>query len=489
MKTRIISALSISFLLAATMSCQQDNTPVGAPSGKIRANVNATSLVTKSSYSADEELVRTFVLNEEDSLILQEYVSDNLSQPFMGGGITTKGTVITTENISTEYGLFGMEGFLDNYTEIDSPAAPALTDGDQYVCSGYSTYSNGDWVLTDAPDGNQYPWLDKIQYTFWSYAPMVHGGTYSYGSTGSRGEATITDYVNPTSSSDQKDILFAYNNRWYNDENNSEFVDINFRHALADIYFDVSKITDFTVEGIKIVGAYSKGSCTVTGADLSDSDVTKAFDWALSTSTTDDFEMEGNDDHFFMIPQDLPSGAKLGVTLKDANNIESYVEIPFSTSWKAGKYYKYVLTYEGELSVAVDEVFSNNVKTNVRAMNTSVAEVIYIRMAVTANWVNEDGDFTAPCDFVNDENLEGDFGENWYYNPADGFYYYTLGVQPGKKTNNFLFTEYPAPESPEEGFSLEMTVIAQGVKYDLAKAEEAWGISGILTETIETPNN
>ena len=119
MKTsrKISLVLSLVMCLPAISSCQQENTLTGSSSEKIKTTVSATDLLTKSSYAADEMLAQTIVLDEEDGLLLQEIVSDNLSQPFGDAEPDTKGTVVTTENIPTVYGQFGMEGFVNTTPE------------------------------------------------------------------------------------------------------------------------------------------------------------------------------------------------------------------------------------------------------------------------------------------------------------------------------------------------------------------------------------
>ena len=165
--------LSLAMCLLAMSSCKRENATPGSVSGKIKTKVSASGQLTKSSYSANEIMSQTIVLDEEDGLLLQEFVSDNLSQPFGDAEFNTKGTVVTTGNIATVYGKFGMEGFLDNFSEIDCPEEkwPKVYVGgeykklttDHYIIGGKSTYSTSSstWTLTDA--GNQeYPWLNNI---------------------------------------------------------------------------------------------------------------------------------------------------------------------------------------------------------------------------------------------------------------------------------------------------------------------------------------
>lgn len=486
------TVLASAICLTAFASCQKDIPSTERSGDKICAKVGSVSESTKSAAITYEELSWSQVVSE-DSLILQEYVSDNLSQPFITDDPGTKGTVVTTGNIATVYKKFTMEGYLGNPSDAAeelSKYGRSLVDTDQYIKDGTVDYKDGEWILTDGSE--TYPWLHGINYTFWSYAPSTdHAGTYSFGSAGSRGTMTITDYVNPTAAADQKDILVACNTLKY-DVGDSKYVNVKFRHALADVCFDISSLTGFTVNGIEILGAYSKGSCSVTGADLSDSDVDKAFAWTVDTESAANFTMSSTDDHFFMVPQTLPSGTKVRIALKDnSTEVVISVEATISTKWLAGKIYKYKLKYDdGALTVEVKETLDgSDGKKDVCAQNTSVNVTEFIRMAITANWVDAEGNIIAACDFTS-TGISGYLADgcNWTLH-SDGYYYYIKGIRPGNVTAGKIFTGYKAPEPPQSGLTLEMAIIAQAVEFDqdLTFAKAAWGdgVSSVLTNQIE----
>lgn len=347
--------LSLAIGLIAINSCEREKMATGSASGKIKTKVAAQG--TKASDNTSAELAQTIVMSEEDSLILQEFVSDNLTQPFRTEDIQTKGTVVTTENIGTVYGGdgFGMEGFVDynsiDCDEINWPKVyvggeyQKLTD-DHYIIGGVSTFSDNVWTLKDGGK-QEYPWLNDIDFTFWSYAPK----TLSFTIAESRTTMTISDYMNPLAAADQKDILIAYNTQKYAGTTASQTVNIEFRHALADVFFDVTAIKeeDITVKDISIINAYKTASCTTYGGSgdgkLYDTNVENSFHW-IDYKAKGTFTMSGADDHFLMIPQALPNDAKISITLvKDGTEIIS--EAALKTTWLVGKKYEYVLKYDG----------------------------------------------------------------------------------------------------------------------------------------------
>ena len=503
MKTsRTISlVLSSAMCLLAISSCKHEDALPDSSSEKIKTTVSATDQFTKSSYAAKGILAQTVVLDEEDGLLLQEIVSDNLSQPFGDTEPDTKGTVVTTGNIATVYGQFGMEGFIDNPEEI------GLTD-DKYVIGGKVAYSNGTWTLTDK-SGKEYPWLRNVSYSFWSFAPMAHSGTFAYvTAAGKREKMTITDYEMPTSIQDQKDLLVAFNARSYPEDKKGKAVDILFRHALADIRFDVSPISEYglTVNEITISGANSKGDCVISSTDLYKS-VEAGFDWTSNTSA--DFTMAGAADHFFMIPQNF-SGT-ITISLSNGKTLTTALK----TNWLAGKYYTYKLTYNG-IEISVDDNVDGNVKDSVVIKSTAASTVkCYIRALIIGNWHQNLGTTSEPVPgavmapwslsdgtFVGLPTTVGTAVNNWVLG-ADGYYYYVYPVYPdtetgtdakGQGTPDKLFTSYTAPEdAPVAGTYLNLSIVAQAVKWDEGKtaASQAWGstAAGYLSATDKESNS
>ena len=520
-KSRTLSlVLSLAICLLAISSCLRENIPTGSTSGKIKAKVNTTGSVTKSSSTVEEELTQTILVDKKEDLYLQEIVSDNLSQPVGAYDVRTKGTVITTDNIGKTYGQFGMEGFVNNPGDIDcaEDVRPTLFGeaNDKYIIGGKVSFNkeNSTWTLADN-SGKEYPWLNNISFSFWSFAPMSHSGTFAYVTTEGeekpvREKMTITGYENELDAAEQTDLLIAYNAHNY--PTNGESVDILFRHALADIYFDIEPISeyDLSVTDITIKDAKSKGDCEISSADLykkeSGRDMVEAgFDWAPNTPA--DFTMSGYDDHFFMIPQDFEG--TIVITLNNGKIVETALK----TKWEAGKYYKYRLTYNG-LEISIDDEVEGNEKKNVEIRSTANSTVkCYIRALIIGNWHQNlgtesdpvPGDIMAPWSIDNnaftDPALPADVGEvsasNWVLG-SDGFYYYKYPVYPdtetgGEEEPDKLFGTYTAPATaPVEGTYLNLSIVAQAVKWDDGKiaATQAWGITaaGYLSDEDKSGN-
>lgn len=124
-----------------------------------------------------------------------------------------------------------------------------------------------------------------------------------------------------------------------------------------------------------------------------------------------------------------------------------------------------------KVEITVDDKIEDGTKKDVTIYNSSNIPV-YIRVAVVANWCDEDGNIVAPW---NDHTgLKRALDVDWVYN--EGYYYYTNSVQPSTASVNFFKptnaggSGYTAPTpAPVEGAHLEMTIIAQAIQTEPAQ--------------------
>ena len=137
----------------------------------------------------------------------------------------------------------------------------------------------------------------------------------------------------------------------------------------------------------------------------------------------------------------------------------------------------------GEVSCQVNEEFNedNTVKTKAVVKNTGNVPA-YIRVAVVANTVDENGDITGMADLSQDDWLNT---ANWTEG-SDGFYYYKGVVQPGEKTDNLLKTGINLD-------GIQVTILASAIQSMPDDAvNEAWKMSynsGTSTWTEAVPSS
>lgn len=126
------------------------------------------------------------------------------------------------------------------------------------------------------------------------------------------------------------------------------------------------------------------------------------------------------------------------------------------------------------VSTAVDETFENGVKSDVKIQNTGDIPA-YIRAAIIINWADGDGNVSATPVKTTDYTITWT-KEGWVEH--NGYYYYTAPVAAGALTGE-LFTDCKLAEkvTPPEGYSLQVTILADGIQSEPADAViQAWGV-------------
>lgn len=524
-KNRILAIGALAALAICSSSCQKDNGQgLFGHKGEIRiqTGTSATKASTMVSPSAEQLLMNMpFVTETGDTLCLMVTVSD-MPEAMMPEGQLTKGAVITTDNLAEKYESFK--------TTIYKGGSLYTDDQGKSVNGKEVGIYEGEWTIDGAP--YHWPHTKSDVIDFCSYAPISGAGVSNIAWSLGETKTVSFDYANTPAglvegayhdAENQKDIIFAINSRCENDNNG--IADIVFSHALVGVQFIKGDIQDCYLNTVTLKNFYSKGKSVgtltpKTGKEdylsfaWSDQDVPKdysqSFTGAKNVNTiADKGSLDPTEDAsytFMMVPQELDSEATVEIVLHyggasyqtlsvnlgsitDAEAGEGNAALLKDWSAYAGKIIR-IRINRADIAVAVDEEFSDAIKSNVGAKNTG-GKIEFVRMSVEANWVDEDLNIHETCDFRSDAANLVDYlasGCNWKYNAADGFYYYSKAIVPGAVTQGKIFGSYTTPDAPEEGLHLEMSVIVQGVEYDkdCAKAKAAWGIGdGYLTSEIE----
>lgn len=137
----------------------------------------------------------------------------------------------------------------------------------------------------------------------------------------------------------------------------------------------------------------------------------------------------------------------------------------------------------GYVNVQVEETFTGNVKGNVSVRNTGNVPV-YIRAAAVMSWQDGNGDPLwgdgpeAGSDYQISMPAEPGLNGGEWILAADGFYYYTLQVGPGGKSNVLIreLRELSVSSHREEGKYLSADIQLQAIQAEPASAVlDAWG--------------
>lgn len=292
-----------------------------------------------------EQSLRIFE-DQSKGLALYEYVSD-----MDDDRILTKGNMIGRNNISTSYGRFTVDGYLETDTE------------DSHFIKGTAcAYSEGKWFWQDAESPL---WRNGIKTVLWSYAP--YGKDYSFivdtGNIRTAGLEYVSRNNGISDFTNSYDLLVAFNDEMRHFDENGDFkegetngYDTKFYHSLAALKFGL------TVEGvgegvdirrITVSGLYDSGRCDIFGNGEGSGAV--EFDWKTEgerSSFTENVDIKklqegyctSGDGVLFIVPQN-PDNVQITVEfLKNGHNIVKTLDISAPDGgWQAGKSYTYLL--------------------------------------------------------------------------------------------------------------------------------------------------
>lgn len=371
----LITAFAISSLLMAT-SCGLDD-PCGfeRSSKAILPRVSSVASTKAENVAGYGKYIATYSLSDdpENPLFVHVFEKDIMDLP--SNEVLTKGCEVTAENILA----FHMKAYAgDEWYDSEGSSSP--NPAGVYFSDVSVTRSDNASSWTTASE--KY-WLNDVPLTFWSWNEVEPVVDFSEGADC----ATLTGYTMPSTVTDQKDLLFAYNveKRTINDEGKitsatgtastteKNDVNVHFYHALAEVNINVSGVaSEMYVSNVTFNNVYSKGDCDIT----IDTDGKPVFGWAsedLQTpasfsqdfSATGDFVASGTDKgrmvdgsskRLFVIPQSLAgegtrSAVSMSVTFTPAGGgsgqvITRSIDQNGGTAveWKAGKYYTYKLS-------------------------------------------------------------------------------------------------------------------------------------------------
>lgn len=125
-------------------------------------------------------------------------------------------------------------------------------------------------------------------------------------------------------------------------------------------------------------------------------------------------------------------------------------------------------------------------KENVTVDVGAPGYAVYVRVAIVINWEDANGHIlgqkpVAGTDYVMNLNIAD--SDKWFYNSADGFYYYEEMISSGE-TDVLIESCYQAGESPSATYKLNVQIIAQTIQAlgttdgndPIPAVTDAWGV-------------
>lgn len=354
-KNRYLMTGRMTVLLTSLLlfSCNNDDfldndsdSNIGKYSDHICFDISGTeSPVTRGFVGTDkakeEHTTGRFVLrsaNTPDTLCVRATVSDGIDcSSFSGETPVTRSAPVSSLD---EYGTFHVQ-------------AHCKEDGtlvNTFYMDDNVTYRNNNWS-TD----NVYYWPGATRtLQFFAWAPIDAGLT----APEAPGNTTLT-YTVPTAVSEQKDLVVAKTDEI--EGNKNEVIPLAFEHICTAVRFVTgSQMQPGTIKSVALKGVRYKGSYDLENGKwtLNDdaNDFTQSLDKEMSGNETDGTEVATGEATFMMLPQTLPTGAKVEVVFADGVTGENRtLEAPVAgMKWPQGKTVTYKLSISPEYNISIE---------------------------------------------------------------------------------------------------------------------------------------
>lgn len=342
------SLLSLTALAVATsvVSCAEEDLVNSIPMSNVltfQVKVN-DAVETKTRSGIDNTLdgffpTSSLELRSDDNTIFYANCEERngIHMHYDTSNTKTRGTVVNKNNFYPSFLLYG-------YTYGSGEEFTSSTSVNSSI-NGVSV-SKGSGT-TWQPTGVTWPGA-SYKATFYAIAP-ADAVTPSADAGGPRFAYTV-----PQSASEQKDLLVSKSTDVSCDGKSAPT--LTFNHALAAIKFEKGNIAPYTsITKVEITGVQNSGTYDMNTGTWSGKSSTSTNSYSLTSFTDNDV--------LFLMPQTLPSGAQLKVTLSDGSTTKVLTSDLSNKEWKKGNQYTYKLSYEKITGTFHFEVTSSSTET------------------------------------------------------------------------------------------------------------------------------
>lgn len=416
----------------------------------------------------------------------------------------------------------------------------------------------------DYPAGKD-PWADndsEVRHFFVRSAPgaTVAADGYSVPVDGTGDLSMTFSYTSPTTVSEQEDIMFGATSLSKSDYVRNGYrrtgAPVTLHHALTAVKFrignDNSGNTKTLIKSVTLSGFANSGTCTIdlsagtsstteasrcmwgygsgtgsftatygttipdgkidNGIDFSQNDGSNLGNSFYSSANTRNLNAADASLTFLLIPQTIPSTARMTITLiiktdnYTSQEITQTVDLSKALSgvtWGAGQLRTYTLK-PVVVGVEIMDDLTSTVKSNLVITNTGNVHE-YVRMLLVGNWCNGEGNIvrgytsaagTTMVDLWTPGNTTyGTFDDSFpagvpasgskWTKGADGYYYYTEAIGPGEETGSHtapLFNTYTVGTVP----TIYLPSLSSS---ELTQAQGVHLVFDVIIQAIEAPYN
>ena len=306
----------------------------------------------------------------------------------------TRGKEVDNSSFPNNFGLYGYiynsdQSWENNGSELQPTIKEEITKDNTWTSSTYLPGKTKNMAL-------------------FAYAPYINAGipvNAGISVADGKGAPQLT-YTIDSDVSKQVDLLVA---KSFDVVGNTSSVELDFNHALTAVKFSVGTITGFTkINKIVISGVKNKGTLSLYGDNwsLSESTASYTIEKEIDLSTPGNITGSSND-LMLLMPQTLPSGAKLEVTMTNDIGTKTF-STDLTGDWKKG----YTVTY----LLSVDRV-AGEFHFEVTPSTTSIPkEGGDIELKVKSYYQIADGGAQVPIPWSGTYNM----GSNQYTLSGDG---------------------------------------------------------------------
>lgn len=352
MKKSIVTVfgITLSALAAVVTSCTNDEVIASAErhGGKVGFGFSVEQMEGDGAVNTRAAAIVSQVMegSGDSPVYLTTATTGYVNSRISGSSAATKG--VSIENAESFYDNFGL--FIYEYDASSDWSSAASTA--TLAKDNQKMLKSSGWITDKYWPGNQ----KKL--TFFGYAP--HSTEYtSVSVSNTTGGAPTLSYTVPTTVSDQKDLLVTKHTEERPTKDiagdKNQVVNMAFYHALTAVQFKIGgKMAPCTIKKITVEGVNSKGTYNFSDASWTGQSTPATYtispNYVVSSSTKNTtFTTSENNMLMLLMPQTLPDGAKITITINDGGTSDRTLTLPINGQvWQAGHSVTYSLSTASE---------------------------------------------------------------------------------------------------------------------------------------------